>query len=74
MLFLVAEELNLLVALLALNLLALFVSLVNGVDLGLELAHLVLQLRLLVLKLLDSLLEVSLAVLGLQLLAHGKGH
>ena len=71
---LIAEELNLLVALLALNLLALFVSLVDSIDLRLKLGYLVLKLRLLMFKLLDGLLKISLAVLRLQLFAHSESH
>lgn len=74
MVLLIAEELNLLVALLSFDLLALFVSLVDSIDLRLKLAHLVLQFRLLVLKLLDGLLKISLTVLRLKLLAHGERH
>lgn len=73
MALLVLEELDLLVSLLDLYLPALSVPLLDGLDLGLELDHLVLQLGLLGLELLNLLLEVGLAVLGLELLPHGEG-
>ena len=67
---LVPEELDLSITLLAFDFLALLVALVDGFDLRLQLRNLVLKLRLLVLELLDGLLQVGLAVLSLQLLAH----
>ena len=70
--FLVLEELELLDALLLLHLLSLAVALLDGLDLGLELDDLVLELGLLGLELLNLALEVGLAVLGLQLLPHGE--
>ena len=70
--FLVLEELELLDALLLLNLLPLAVALLDGLDLGLELDDLILELGLLGLEFLDFALEVGLAVLGLQLLSHGE--
>jgi len=70
--FLVLEELELLDALLLLNLLSLAVALLDGLDLGLELDDLILELGLLGLEFFDLALEVGLAVLGLQLLPHGE--
>ena len=70
--FLVLEELELLYPLLLLNLLPLAVALFDGLDLGLELDDLVLELGLLGLELFDLTLEVGLAVLSLQLLPHGE--
>ena len=70
--FLVLEELELLDALLLLNLLPLAVALLDGLDLGLELDDLILELGLLGLEFFDFALEVGLAVLGLQLRPHGE--
>lgn len=70
--FLVLEELELLDALLLLNLLPLAVALLDGLDLGLELDYLILELGLLGLEFFDLALEVGLAVLSLQLLPHGE--
>ena len=71
---LVVEELNLFLALLALDLAPRGIARLDGLDLALKLDHFVRLLLLLGLELNDALLKVSLTVLGLQLLAHGKGH
>ena len=72
-LLLVAEELELLSASLLLDLLPLAVALLNGLDLGLELDDLVLELGLLSLEFLDFAFQVGLSVLSLQLFSHGEG-
>ena len=72
--FLVLEELKFLLALFVLHLFALAVALLDGLDLGLQFDDLVLLLGLAGLKVGDTLLEVGLAVLGLELLAHGESH
>lgn len=71
---LVLEELNLLLALLGFDFLALDVALVNGVDFGLQFNNFVILFRAFGLELGNALLEVRLSVLSLQLLAHGEGH
>jgi len=72
--FLVLEELKFLLALFVLNLFALAVALLDCLDLGLQFDDLVLLLGLAGLEVSDTLLEVGLAVLGLELLAHGEGN
>ena len=71
---LVVEELNLFCALFGLNLATRGIARLNGLNLALQLDYFVGLLFLLGFELGDSLLEVSLAVLSLQLLAHGEGH
>jgi hypothetical protein len=72
--FLVLEELKFLLALLVLDLFTLAVALLNGLDLCLQFNDLVLLLGLAGLEVSDTLLKVGLAVLGLELLAHGESH
>lgn len=71
---LVLEELNLLLALLGFDFLALDVALVNGVDLSLQFNNFVILFCAFGLELGNALLEVRLSVLSLQLLAHGEGY
>ena len=68
------EELNFLVTLLGLNLLSFSISLLDSLDLGLELGDFILKLGLFVFKLLDGLLKVCLSMLSLELLSHGEGN
>ena len=71
---LVVEELNLFLALLALDFAPRGIARLDGLDLALKLDHFVRLLLLLGLELSNALLKVSLTVLGLQLLAHGEGY
>ena len=71
---LVLEELDLFFALLGLDFLALNVALVNGVDLGLQFNNFVILFCTFGLELSNALLKVRLAVLSLELLAHGEGN
>jgi len=73
-LLLVLQEVKLLGAFLLLDLLSLTVSLFDGLDLGLQLDDLVLELGLLRFELLDLALQVGFSVLRLQLLAHGESN
>ena len=70
MLFLVLQELDLLFPLFLLNISPLFVALINGFDLGLEFFDLVVKLGLPFFQLNNPLLQLSLALLSLQLFAH----
>ena len=71
---LVIEELNLFLAFLGLNLAARSIARLDSLNLALQLNHFVRLLLLLSFKLCDALLEVGLAVLSLELLAHGEGN
>jgi hypothetical protein len=70
--FLILEEFKLFFALLVLNLLAFGVALLNSLDLGLKLDHLVLLLGLASLKIGNTFFKVCLAVLSLELFTHGE--
>ena len=74
MLRLLLEEILLFFTFLFVVFLLLFNDRVDGVDLGLKLNHLLLLLGLPFLELTSLLLQFGLAVLGLELLAHSKGH
>jgi hypothetical protein len=69
---LVLKELELLDALLLFNFLSLAVTLLDSLDLRLELNDLILKLGLLGLELLDFAFKVGFAVLSLELLSHGE--
>ena len=70
--FLVLQEFKLLFTLLVFNLLALGVTLLDGLDLGFQLNDLVLLFGFPGLKVSNTLFEVSFTVLCLKLLPHGK--
>ena len=71
---LVVEELNLFLALLRFNLAFGGIARLDSLDLALQLNYFVGLFFLFGLELSDALLEVSLTVLSLELLAHGEGH
>ena len=71
---LIVEELDLLLTLLSLNLAARSIARLDSLNLALQLNHFVRLLLLLSFKLCDALLKVGLAVLSLELLAHGEGN
>ena len=74
MVLLILEEVDFLLSLFGFNLLAFSVPLLDGFDLGFELADLIFQLGFLLLQLFDGLLKFGLAMLCLQLLSHSKSH
>ena len=74
MLTLLGEVLLFLLVLLAFNIAARGVSLINGVDLASQLDHIVRLLLLLGFKLRNSLVKLGLTMLSLELLLHGKSH
>ena len=72
MLLLVFQEFDFLFAFLGFNVSALFVSLLNSFNLGLEFGHFILELSLLVFELLNSFLQLRLSMFGLQLFSHSE--
>ena len=70
---LVLQEFELLLTLLIFYFFTFSIALLDGLDLGLELNDLVLLFGLSGLEVGDSLLEISLTVFGLELLAHSEG-
>ena len=72
MLFLVLQELDLLFPLFLLHISPLLVALINGFDLGFEFFDLVVKLGLPFFQLNNPFLQLSLALLSLQLFAHAE--
>ena len=68
------EEFDFFLAFLGINFSTRCFAIVNSLELALELNHFLSLFLLFVLQFTDAFLNVSLAVLSLQLLPHGKSH